>query len=156
MRVCIPVESNSGNEAKLAMHFGMAPFFALYDTEAETLQFTGNKEPHKGHGACSPVHKIGRTDINCIICATMGKKAVRKFSERNITIYKAEGITVAEIIQSFSAGNLVVLEAVEGCRDSHKGKPCSSNEDSCEKSDCSSSGGDCGEGSCQPPRRFDV
>ena len=38
MRICIPTETDMGQEAKVYGHFGSAPYFTIYDTEEMTLE----------------------------------------------------------------------------------------------------------------------
>lgn len=147
MIVCIPAASNSGPDARLADHFGEAPFFAVFDTASQSLVFTANKNPHKGHGACDPEDKIGDIEFDCILCTSMGKKAVAKFKTSGIIVYQAEADTIQELIPLMNDGRLTVLIPKTGCDDS-------SVDDSCNPADCA--GGECGEGGCQPPQRFDV
>ncbi|MEZ5357796.1 MAG: NifB/NifX family molybdenum-iron cluster-binding protein [Candidatus Zixiibacteriota bacterium] len=148
MKACIPVESDSGPNARIAPHFGTAPFYALYESDSKSLRFATNKNPHKGHGACDPREKIGDADIDCILCASMGKRAIEKFGDQNIAIYKTDAETLSELLPTIHSGNVTVLEPTVGCADHN-------HEESCNPSDCIA-GGDCSEGGCQPPERFDV
>ena len=42
MKICIPTETNQGNTAQVYGHFGSAPYFTIYDTEAKSLEVVDN------------------------------------------------------------------------------------------------------------------
>ena len=44
MRICIPTETDDGNDAQVNAHFGSAPVFTIYDTDSRKLHSVKNSE----------------------------------------------------------------------------------------------------------------
>ncbi|MCK5124709.1 MAG: NifB/NifX family molybdenum-iron cluster-binding protein [candidate division Zixibacteria bacterium] len=156
MRVCIPAKSKTGRDVEIHRHFGTAPYFAIYDSETDDLEFAPNQNPHKGQGGCNPPEKIGRSDFDSILCHSMGKNALAMFNERNITVFQANNNIISGVIELIKAGTILPITPSVGCKDESASDSCGTQSEGCEQSDCAGSGTDCGDGSCQPPESFEV
>ena len=55
MRICIPAETNLGRKAMVYAHFGIAPYFTIYDTEKDAFEIVENSNQHHDHGTCYPL-----------------------------------------------------------------------------------------------------
>jgi predicted Fe-Mo cluster-binding NifX family protein len=52
MRLCIPIETNEGKNAKVYGHFGSAPYFTIVDIEKDSVEVIDNANQHHAHGMC--------------------------------------------------------------------------------------------------------
>jgi len=116
MKICIPTETNAGKEAKVYSHFGSAPYFTIYDTEKDDCQTIDNSNQHHAHGTCHPIGVLGSKDIDAVVCAGMGMRAIQKLREVKIRAYKALGATVQEIIEKYRANELEEITVENACR----------------------------------------
>ncbi|MDD5063775.1 MAG: NifB/NifX family molybdenum-iron cluster-binding protein [Phycisphaerae bacterium] len=119
MRICIPTETNAGKDAKVYSHFGSAPYFTVYDTEKDDSQSIENSNQHHVHGACHPISVLTDKQIDVVVCAGMGMRAIQKLNGAGIKAYKASGATVLEIIGKYKANELKEITLEDAC--SHNG-----------------------------------
>ena len=75
MKICIPTGDNKGVEAKVFGHFGSAPYFAICNTDDNTLEFIENTNAHHSHGMCQPMAALSERNIDAVICGGMGVRA---------------------------------------------------------------------------------
>ncbi len=115
MRICIPVETDEGLKAKVNAHFGSAPYFAVYDTEKETVESVNNSNQHHMHGMCQPMGVLDDKNIGVVICGGMGARAVMKLNEGGIKAYRAIAGTVAEVINKYKEGSLQEMTPETAC-----------------------------------------
>ncbi len=54
MKICIPTETGEGKNAQVYGHFGSAPYFTIYDTDAQSIEIVDNANSHHEHGTCNP------------------------------------------------------------------------------------------------------
>jgi predicted Fe-Mo cluster-binding NifX family protein len=120
-RIMMPVEDNSGSEAKVAHHFGMAPYFAMVELDDNQknpkVKIEPNKSEHMG-GAPGHSHESFlalKPDI--VIAYAMGPGALNTFQDAGITVLKATEETVKENTEAFKQGKL--RELVGGCEHAH-------------------------------------
>jgi predicted Fe-Mo cluster-binding NifX family protein len=116
MKICIPTETNEGKSARVYGHFGSAPYFTIYDTEKDDCQTIDNSNEHHVHGACHPIDVLGIKDIDAVVCAGMGMRAISKLNEAGIRPYKASGANVQEIIEKYRANELEEMTLENACR----------------------------------------
>ncbi|OGS35381.1 MAG: hypothetical protein A2293_03245 [Elusimicrobia bacterium RIFOXYB2_FULL_49_7] len=115
MKICIPVEKNEGLASKVSGHFGSAAYFAIHDIEGNVTEFVNNENQHHSHGMCQPLSVVGGMKIGAVVCGSMGAMAAAKLNEGGIRAYKATGETLAEIIESYKAGNLEEVTPENAC-----------------------------------------
>ena len=120
-RIMMPVEDNSGSEAKVAHHFGMAPYFAIVELDDNQknpkVKIEPNKSEHMG-GAPGHSHESFlalKPDI--VIAYAMGPGALNTFQDAGITVLKATEDTVKENTEAFKQGKL--RELIGGCEHAH-------------------------------------
>jgi predicted Fe-Mo cluster-binding NifX family protein len=118
-KIAIPVEDASGLEAKVAQHFGRAPYFALVDLNGKTttVDIQKNTGEHVG-GTGHPHENLLALKPNVIIAFAMGPGGLQSFQNAGITVLKAEGTTVKEVIGNFQQGTL--KELTGGCPHAHE------------------------------------
>jgi predicted Fe-Mo cluster-binding NifX family protein len=115
MKICMPAQGTSGLNELVFEHFGSAPYFAVYDLEAETLQFTENKNEHHSHGSCQPFGAIQALNAEAVLTGGMGARAVSLLNEGGIKVYLMNGNTIAEAVKNFKNGKLTELTVNNAC-----------------------------------------
>ena len=96
---------NGGNlKAKIALHFGRANNFLIYDTETKTSNVYPNPEA-TGESQLPPdfLHNQG---VDVIVVFSLGPMAFNKFKNYNIKMYKAIQGSILENIKKLEKGNL--------------------------------------------------
>jgi predicted Fe-Mo cluster-binding NifX family protein len=120
-KIAIPVENQDGLDAKIAQHFGRAPYYAVVEldekgqiSQVETEANTGEHMGGTGH----PHENLLALKPDVIIACGMGPGGLQSFQNAGTTVLKAEGDTVKEIINSFKMGKL--KELMSGCEHAHE------------------------------------
>ncbi len=118
-RVIIPVEDENGLDARLAEHFGRAPYFAVVDFEngkVSSVKTEPNTGEHLG-GTGNPHENLLALKPNVIVAHGMGPGGLQSFKNARVLVLKANANTVKETIGSFKRGKLT--ELVAGCEHAH-------------------------------------
>ena len=120
-RIVIPVEDEKGLDAKVAQHFGRAPYFAIVelnqDEQVVNVKTEANTGEHMG-GAGHPHENLLALKPDIIIAYAMGPGGLQSFQNAGTTVLKAEGNTVKEVIAGFKEGKL--KELTGGCEHAHE------------------------------------
>ena len=120
-KIVIPVEDAQGLDAKVAQHFGRAPYFASVEVNGRgqiiNIKTDRNTGEHVG-GTGHPHENILALKPSVIIACAMGPGGLQSFQEAGITILKAEGNTVNEVMTNFKEGKLEPLTG--GCPHAHE------------------------------------
>jgi predicted Fe-Mo cluster-binding NifX family protein len=120
-RIVIPVEDASGSEAKIAQHFGRAPYFATVELNEKGQIVNVKNNPNTGEhmgGTGHPHENLLALKPDVIIACAMGPGGLSSFQNAGITVLKAEGNTVKEVIAGFKEGKL--KELAGGCEHAHE------------------------------------
>jgi predicted Fe-Mo cluster-binding NifX family protein len=119
-RIVVPVESEAGLTARIAEHFGRAPYFAVVDLdekgEVVSVKTELNKGEHQG-GAGHPHENLLALRPNVILACGMGPGGLTSFQNAGVNVLKATATTVREMITQFRAGGLEKLTG--GCEHAH-------------------------------------
>jgi predicted Fe-Mo cluster-binding NifX family protein len=120
-KIVIPVNNEGGLDATLAQHFGRAPYFAVVELN-QNGQIANNKTvantgEHMG-GTGHPHENLLALKPDVIITYAMGPGGLQSFQNAGITVLKAEGNTVKEVMISFNEGKL--KELTGGCEHAHE------------------------------------
>ncbi len=119
-RIVIPVENKTGIDAPLAQHFGQAPYYAVVDlNENNTVTNISteiNQSEHVG-GSGHPHDHLLLLKPDVFVVYGMGFGCLMSLKDAGLTVLKATGNTVKEIIDLFKQGQLPQLEG--GCQHSH-------------------------------------
>jgi predicted Fe-Mo cluster-binding NifX family protein len=120
-QIVIPVEDASGAEAKIAQHFGKAPYIALVEANAKgqivNVKINKNTGEHMG-GAGHPHENVLSLKPTIIIACAMGPGGLNSFKDAGIKVLKAQGNTVNEVMMNFKEGKLEPLTG--GCPHAHE------------------------------------
>ena len=116
MLVCIPSDGSDIDHDTVCRHFGSAPFFTLYDTEADEVNVIANSNAHHSHGQCHPMSQLDRYHIDGLVCAGLGRRAAESLQGQGITLYRTEVTKISGAIALARDGKLVEVSADEiGC-----------------------------------------
>ncbi len=117
MKVIIPLDEQAGQNSTVSAHFGSAPFFAVADTEAKTIEIIPNASMHHDHGQCTPADFFSQLGINVVLCNGIGAGAIARLQMMGIDVYMAEqSPTCAIALTRFSNGALNKLTAQQACQ----------------------------------------
>lgn len=115
MKICIPTETGEGKNAQVYGHFGSAPYFTIYDTEAQSIEVVDNANSHHEHGSCNPIAALQGKAVDVVVTGGMGARAVMMLNASGIRVFRAVPGTVQNIISSFDATRLEELTAQNAC-----------------------------------------
>ena len=115
MRICIPTEIDNGLKGNVFAHFGSTPYFVIYDTDKDSFEIISNGGKHHIHGMCNPLNTLESCDIDVVVCAGMGARAVQKLNEGGINAYRVIGGTVEETIKRYKEGMLEEITVENAC-----------------------------------------
>lgn len=116
IRVVIPVEDEGGLNARLSVHFGRAPYFAVVDLDENgnvlSQKTIPNLSEHFG-GVGRPADRILQLQPNALITYGMGPRALSIFQNARVAVLRANADTVNEVIAAYIRDELE--ELTEGC-----------------------------------------
>ncbi|HEX2957320.1 MAG TPA: NifB/NifX family molybdenum-iron cluster-binding protein [Chitinispirillaceae bacterium] len=116
MKICMPVASSDGKSSELFGHFGSAPFFAIYDSDTDSVTIINNGVGEHEHGQCMPVNAIQNTGAEAVICKGMGLRAANLLSGAGIKPYLAEAVTVNDAILLYKSKKVIPLDESRACQ----------------------------------------
>ena len=120
-RIMIPVEDEAGLEAKVAHHFGRAPYFAIVELDEKQKTPKVKTEPNRSeHMGGAPGHShesFLALKPNIVVAYTIGPGALNTFKDAGITVLKATENTVKANIEAYKEGKLT--ELVSACEHAH-------------------------------------
>ncbi|MFQ6086882.1 MAG: NifB/NifX family molybdenum-iron cluster-binding protein [Candidatus Bathyarchaeia archaeon] len=116
VRIVVPVEDESGLNARLSGHFGRAPYFVVIDLDENgnvlSQKSIPNVSEHFG-GTGRPPDRILRLQPKALITYGMGPRALDIFQNARVAVLRANADTVKEVIAAYNRDALV--ELTEGC-----------------------------------------
>jgi len=108
MRIVIPINEKGSLNDKVALHFGRANNFLIYDTETESFEIFPN--PEVVGGKEFPPDFLYRQGVKAVIVFSLGAMAYKKFKNYNIKMYKAVEDTVLKNLQKVEGNELKELK----------------------------------------------
>ena len=90
-------------------HFGSAPFFAIQDLQAGTLELLENNHDNHEHGSCTPVGLLQELGVEMVVCQGMGLRAIQNLKVAGIKVRQSQPAILSEIL-----GNLESLPEMSG------------------------------------------
>ncbi|MBS3816600.1 MAG: NifB/NifX family molybdenum-iron cluster-binding protein [Candidatus Thermoplasmatota archaeon] len=116
MKVAVPAMGESGYDENISDHFGRCKTFAIYDTEEEDLSFIPNNSKHMG-GKGNPPELLAEENIDLMLCANLGRKAVSLFEELGIDVYCGAGGTIEDALDSWDDDQLREASVSDACEE---------------------------------------
>jgi predicted Fe-Mo cluster-binding NifX family protein len=116
MKICIPIEKEEGMSTKVYGHFGSAPLFAVYNTEAKSLEILNNGNLHHAHGQCSPIAALSGTPVDILVTGGIGAGAIVKLRAMGIKVCRVNaGQTIQDVIAGFEQNTLTEIQDNHAC-----------------------------------------
>ena len=115
MRICIPTIDNKEYLSEVSNHFGSAPYFIIYDSEANTYETVSNSDSEHEHGMCRPTLNISEMKVDTVICKGLGRRAIQKLNEAGIRVCKTDLSYIKEIVHSLAETELEEIDPSEAC-----------------------------------------
>jgi predicted Fe-Mo cluster-binding NifX family protein len=119
-KVIIPTENQQGLNAKLAEHFGRAPYYTIVEfdenSEVSNVKTVPNVGEHAGGMGYSHDNLL-QYQPKAIIVYGMGPRGLTTFQNAGVAVLKANANTVSEVLAAYKEDKL--LELTEGCEHAH-------------------------------------
>ena len=107
MKIAFPTNEKKGLESKVAFHFGRAKFFLIFDTKKREFQILKNPEVFGGEKLPPDFLKDHKVEV--VVVFGLGPKAIEKFKNYKIEMFKAEEGTIKENLEKFENKELKKL-----------------------------------------------
>jgi len=118
MRIAVPIKEDRGLESTVHGHFGSAPIFARVNSETMEFKMLRNPNLEHAHGMCNPLGLIKDMQVDGLICAGMGARALQLLNQAGIKVFKTGDATVREAIAHLTGGSLPEM-TIEGACSQH-------------------------------------
>lgn len=118
-RVIVPTEDQQGLNARLAEHFGRAPYYTIVElenSEVSNVKTVPNVGEHAGGMGFSHDHILEHKPTALIVYG-MGPRGLTSFQDAGVAVLKANADTVSEVISAYK--NDALPELTEGCEHAH-------------------------------------
>ena len=116
MRICIPTMDDLGEVSEVCDHFGSAPYFTIYDCEADEYETVNNSDNDHEHGTCHPMDNLQDKGIDCVICKGLGRRALEKLKGSGISVFRTDRSTMKDAVEGFSTGKSEEINPEDACR----------------------------------------
>jgi predicted Fe-Mo cluster-binding NifX family protein len=119
-KVIIPTENQQGLNARLAEHFGRAPYYTIVELddsgEVSNVKTVSNVGEHAG-GMGYAHDNILTYKPTALIVYGMGPRGLMTFQSAGVAVLKANADTVNKVIAAYKNDELP--ELTEGCEHAH-------------------------------------
>lgn len=115
MKLCFPIEADSGIESLVYSHFGSAPMFFIYDSETKKSEIIDNQNLEYVHGKCSPIQALNGMSVDAIVVGGIGAGAINKLHMSGIKVYQAIEDTVEKNIDLFNTKSILEITLDHAC-----------------------------------------
>ena len=115
MKICFPVEIDKGLDSDVFGHFGSAPFFVVFDTQAKSINTINNQDLGHVHGMCNPLKALNGKMVDTIVVGGIGAGAINKLNAMGIKVFKASGGSVQENLGLFESNTLAEMNVKHAC-----------------------------------------
>jgi len=106
MKICI-TSNGSAPESGLDPRFGRCAYFVIADLESSELTAVQNEAALSGSGAGIAAGQLmAEKGVKAVVTGNVGPNAMDVLTAAGIGIYRGQGRTVKENIESFKAGKL--------------------------------------------------
>ncbi len=119
-KVIVPTEDQQGLNARIAEHFGRAPYYTIIELEengeVSNVKTVPNVGEHAGGTGLSHDNILEHKPTALIVYG-MGPKGLTSFQDAGVAVLKANADTVSEVISAYKNDSLI--ELTEGCENAH-------------------------------------
>ena len=116
MRICIPTTDNEKQLSHVCDHFGSAPYFTIYDFEADVYETVNNTGRDHEHGMCNPMNNLVGKNIDAVICRGLGQGALQKLNAGGIKVFGTDQSIVKDIVDGFAENKLEEIDPENACQ----------------------------------------
>lgn len=116
MKICIPVSENRGLESPVCGHFGSAPAFLLFDSDAGTFRVIENDNSHHEHGQCVPVAMLASERVDAFVVGGIGAGALAKLLATGAVVYRGALGPASAALEALANGALQGVTPADACR----------------------------------------
>ncbi len=117
IKICVPCMDSQGLSSEISIHFGKSPYFTLLgvkDKEIEEIEVIESLGKHKG-GNMTPAEIIIQSQVDMLLCANLGSKAVQMLQQSGVKIFVGASGTVENIIEEWKTDKLHLADENSGC-----------------------------------------
>ncbi|NQT27183.1 diguanylate cyclase [candidate division KSB1 bacterium] len=115
MKICFPVESDQGLESDVFGHFGSAPLFVVFDSEAKSIDTINNQDLGHEHGMCNPLQALDGKMVDALVVGGIGAGAINKLNQMGIKVYRALKGTVQDNVTAFENSTITEMTVEHAC-----------------------------------------
>jgi predicted Fe-Mo cluster-binding NifX family protein len=101
---------------KYSVILGAHLFFAIFDTDSQSVEIIENEQSEHEHGSCMPVDALRGLNAGAVLCKGMGMRAANHLIEAGIKPYLVDAVTVADAINEYKSLNVRLLDANNSCQ----------------------------------------
>lgn len=133
MRICIPTRDDRGLAAEAFGRIGGSPYYTIADTVTGEMRVVGRGRNTGtcGHARpadaqeCGPGARIRGLDVDTVVCADVGRRALSALERAGIAVFHSDGRTVEEILAEARGGLLRPATVEDACsgRGEHRCRP---------------------------------
>jgi len=116
MKIILPVGDNNGLNSAVFGHFGSAPFFAVFDTDSQSVNIIANSTSEHEHGSCMPIEALMGLGADAVLCKGMGMRAADNLIASGIKSYIVDADTVSDAVTEFKNSRVTELNAGNACQ----------------------------------------
>ncbi len=109
----IPIICNSGLQSPVSRHFGKSPLHALVDPASGKVIAWVEKPAAKD--SCAPIDDLAKAGVTDVACVGLGKGALARMQNANISVHHTTGKTVAEVISQWKQGSCPEINPEQLC-----------------------------------------
>ncbi|MDW7669881.1 MAG: NifB/NifX family molybdenum-iron cluster-binding protein, partial [Bacillota bacterium] len=122
MRIAVPAKDKD-LKSKVESVFGRTQFFIVVDVETKEFDVVENEGVSASGGAgITAAQCVADSGADAVVTFQCGKNAADVLGAANIKIFKAEDVTVEEIIDKYNKGELKELQEVHSGFHKHGGR----------------------------------
>lgn len=102
-KIAFPTNGNN-LDAEICKHFGRANNFLIYDLNDKKFKVEVN--PESEGKPIAPPDFLNDLDVSGVVCSGLGKKAIDKFLNHEIKVYKAEKTSIKDNLKLIEENKL--------------------------------------------------
>jgi len=99
MKILIPILEDKGMDSGISLHFGHAPFFAIYDSKDNELKIFKNELDHSNQTK-SPVDQLMIHNPDILYVVDIGNRAIELFKQKGISLKTGNYEKIKEVIEN--------------------------------------------------------
>lgn len=115
MKLCFPIQDDTGLSSEIFNHFGTAPRFLVYNTEKKESLIIENQDMGHIHGHCNPMRALSGQMVDAVIVGGIGAGALKGLNNMGIRVYQTVEGDVQAHIDLYKKGKLTETTLMHTC-----------------------------------------